>query len=372
MKRYFKKLDTLLLPPKQRYRYSPYAWLIYLFFFFVSFFANSREPYQYPLMLLGVVVFLFLYFRLFWISQVQVKYYLILMALHASIMTLLTQGASVFFVYVGAFCCRLGSPKKAIAGIALLLLWVVTLSYWFKLSPYFYLPAIVFSTFIGFMNIYQFEIDKKNKALDLSQQEVRQLAQTAERERIARDLHDLIGHTFSVLTLKADLAGKLIDRDPQRAKQEVKELENLSRDALSQVREVVSGFRSADIKAELAATKYLLQSNDIDFDYQLSELNIDEQLNKELALMIKELTTNVLKHANATKVSAAILVDEKGLQLNYIDNGIGIKANQNKGFGLKGIAERLQQWHGELSIGNTDKGCKVMITIATKWLGQGA
>lgn len=370
MKTLLKKLDHRLLPRTERYRYSPYVWLIYLFFFFVSFFANVRPPLDYALMIVGIAAFLYLYFNIYWVNQARVKFNIIGIIAIGTGLTFLSQGASVLFVYAGAFCCMLGSPSKAIKAIVLIILYVILLSVVFKLSPYFYLPGIVFTSFIGGINIYQHEIDKKNKALELSQQEVQQLAQTAERERIARDLHDLIGHTFSVLTLKADLAGKLIDRDPDKAKQEIKELENLSRNALSQVREVVSGFRSADLKAELAATKYLLHSNDIDFDYSLSQLAINESLNKELAVIVKELTTNVLKHANATKVTAAIEQGEKGLSLSFYDNGKGLRQSDNKGFGLQGIRERLQQWQGELTIKGHKKGCEVDIFIADKQLEQ--
>ena len=93
----------------------------------------------------------------------------------------------------------------------------------------------------------------KDAALRLSQDEVRRLAATAERERIGRDLHDLLGHTLSLITLKLELSRKLIDRDPGAARLEITEAEKVARHALAEVRSAVTGIRAADLAAELAA-----------------------------------------------------------------------------------------------------------------------
>ena len=370
MLNWLKKLDAFLLPKTERYRYSPYVWLVYLFFFFMSFFNAPHSLWGYIMMPIGIALFLVLYFNVYWTDKSKVKYNIIGIVAVGSLMTILSQGASVIFVYAGAFCCMLGSARKAVMGLVSIVLWVLALSGIFQLSPYFFLPAILFSVFIGGINIYQHEIDLKQKQIRLSQQEVKHLAQTAERERIARDLHDLIGHTFSVITLKADLAGKLIDKAPDKARQEIKELENLSRDALSQVREVVTGFRSATLSSELASAKYLLQSNEIDFDYTLGDLTINDTVDKELAIIFKELTTNIIKHAEASRVKAVIDQTESGLTMTVSDNGRGIKdngENTKSGFGLTGIQERLSRWQGTLKINNR-KGCEVEVFIADQQL----
>ncbi|NQZ09630.1 MAG: sensor histidine kinase [Algicola sp.] len=362
-----KKINARLLPPGDGYHYSPYVWLAYLFFFFFSYFAVPHTIVEHLSMVAGILMFLALYFNVYWIEKSRVKFNIIGIVVVASLMTILSQGSSVLFVYAGAFCCKLGSPRKAVMGLISIALWITALSLVFSLSKYFYLPGGIFTLVIGALNIYQYEIDAKRKELKLSQQEVKQLAKTAERERIARDLHDLIGHTFSVITLKADLAGKLIDKDSERAKKEIKELENISRNALSQVREVVTGFRTSDLNAELASAKYLLQSNDIDFNYSLGELTIDEHTNKELAIIFKELTTNIIKHAKASKVTAAVEQDKNGLRLNVTDNGKGMATGSSDGYGLKGIQERLEKWQGSLKI-NSVKGCEIDIFISQEAL----
>ena len=245
-----------------------------------------------------------------------------------------TPGANVFLVYAGAFCCRLGNPRRAVIGLTGIVAWTLGLSWIYELSYFFYVPGLLFTLMIGGVNIYQAEIEKKRKQLLLSQEEVKTLARTAERERIARDLHDLIGHTFSVITLKAELAGKLVDKDLGRAKDEIKQLENISRDALKQVREVVTGFRSSDLNDEFAHAKFTLESNDINFQYQCEDIEIDDTTNKELAIILKELITNILKHAQASKVSATLSMIKDRVTLEVQDNGVGIKADEKKQDGL--------------------------------------
>ena len=94
----------------------------------------------------------------------------------------------------------------------------------------------------------------------MANDEIEHLAKVAERERIARDLHDLLGHTLSLITLKAELARKLVDRDPQRAKQEMQDVEQTSRAALADVREAISGYRGQGLAAELIHARQTLET----------------------------------------------------------------------------------------------------------------
>ena len=210
------------------------------------------------------------------------------------------------------------------------------------------------------INIYQYSLYQKHKELILSRQETKQLAKIAERERIARDLHDLIGHTFSVITLKADLAGRLIDKnsavDIAKARAEIQQLEDISRSALSQVREVVSGYRSSDLMAELANAKHLFVGVGIDFSYSiensiLSRLEANPQVHKELTIVVKELVTNVLKHAHASTVELTINANTEAIVFRMNDNGRGFANQGTTGFGLLGINERMEKIQAQVNIG---------------------
>src|SRR5690606_35477501 len=112
---------------------------------------------------------------------------------------------------------------------------------------------------------------ERDAALSLSHEEVRRLAALAERERIGRDLHDLLGHTLSMVALKSDLAGRMLERDPQAARAEIGEVSRVAREALAQVRRAVSGIRAAGIAAELASAKLLLETDGVAFSYRFDE-----------------------------------------------------------------------------------------------------
>lgn len=362
-----KKIDAFLLPPEEEMRYAAYVWLAYLSIFFVSLYAYRQGDYAIALSVVGTLSFLFFYFRGYWSNATRIIWDITAIAFIGSVMGYITPGASVFFVFAGAFCCRLGSAKKALYALVILTIWIALFSWFYSLHPFFYVPAAGFMWMIGGINIYQFEMDLKKKQLKLSQEEIRTLAKTAERERIARDLHDLIGHTFSVITLKAELAGKLIDKNQDKARIEIKDLENISRDALKQVREVVSGYRTSDLNTELAHAKYVLESNYIRFDYHYEEMDLAETIDKELAIVLKELVTNILKHANADLVSAKIYQQGEQVIMCVEDNGVGFSADKKagsnqSGFGLKGIQERAEKLSGRLSI-TSDTGAKFELSV---------
>ncbi len=352
----FKKIDRWLLPDRENYNVGAYVWLVYLLIFYISLISYHPVANSFIWAAIGTLIFLVIYFHAYQADTRQIKWHILAILILSSLLTLLSPGASVFFVYAAAFCCRLGSNKKAFIGIFLVIIWIITLSILLSLNVFFYIPAIVFSVLVGGMNMYQYNIGLKNKALLLSQQEVRHLAKISERERIARDLHDLIGHTFSVISLKAELAEKLLNSDCEKAKHEVQLIGDISRDALKQIREVVTGYRTSDLNTELAHAKYVLESNDISFEYKFEsgDFDIEDTINKELAIILKELVTNILKHAEASRVQVLISSHRSTIQLQVKDNGQGFKQQKNKGFGLKGIKERVSNLSGKVIIESED------------------
>ena len=120
--------------------------------------------------------------------------------------------------------------------------------------------SAIFPMIIGAGNTFFAERNRMNHKLRKANEEIEHLATVAERERIARDLHDVLGHTLSVITLKSELAGKLIDRDPARAGKEIREVEEISRQALSDVRDAIRGYRSKGLAAELVQAKSTLET----------------------------------------------------------------------------------------------------------------
>jgi two-component system sensor histidine kinase DesK len=354
-----KKIDSWLLPRNLNEQFSPYMWLIYLPLFFVPVVLFHKDPMDVVWTLLALIVFLGLYFHVYWVKSQDVIYHIIAILLIGTLAAFVTATACTLFIYAGAFCSRLKPLKYAVAVLIGLLVWIAVISWLFNFEVYFYMPALTFGLIVGILNIYQCILYQNKQELILSRKETQRLAQVAERERIARDLHDLIGHTFSVITLKADLAGRLLDKgqqkDLEKARNEMKQLEDISRDALSQVREVVSGYRTSDLLSELANAKNVFASVDIEFQYQFEDIEeqqieLDSASNKELAIVLRELVTNVIKHAKATQVTVTIKHSNGKIVLAMQDNGQGFENSQHKGFGIKGIEERIHKLHGFVSI----------------------
>ncbi|MEO6688858.1 MAG: sensor histidine kinase, partial [Dokdonella sp.] len=176
----------------------------------------------------------------------------------------------------------------------------------------------------------------------------RRLASLAERERIGRDLHDLLGHTLSLITLKSELAVKLFDRDPLAARREIVDVERVARDALGQVRRAVSGIRTAGLGAELASARLLLESIDVRLDYTLPDAGLPPEIETVLALTVREAVTNIQRHARATRARVEVAVDASEAHALVIDDGVG--QTIVPGNGLSGMRERLQSLGGSLEI----------------------
>src|SRR5690606_23327137 len=149
----------------------------------------------------------------------------------------------------------------------------------------------------------------RNAQLRLSQEEVQRLARSAERERIGRDLHDLLGHTLSLVAMKSELALKLFERDPAQARRQMAGVERIPRDALVQVRRAVSGIRAAGIETELAGARLGLLSAGVRLDYRLQPLSLPVETETVLALAVREAVTNVMRHASASRVEVELVAD---------------------------------------------------------------
>jgi len=200
----------------------------------------------------------------------------------------------------------------------------------------------------------------KDAALRLSQEEVRRLAATAERERIGRDLHDLLGHTLSLITLKLELSRKLFDRDPAAARREIAEAEKVARHALAEVRSAVTGFRAADLAAELAAARLLLEASGVALDYGTPP-DMPETLERPLSLVLREAATNIARHARATAAGVSFAVGGGELRMRIADNGRGgIGADGN---GLSGMRERVRSLGGRIEIASPRGGTCIEVAV---------
>ena len=184
------------------------------------------------------------------------------------------------------------------------------------------------------------------------QAEKEQLAADAERERIARDLHDLLGHTLSVIVLKSELAGKLAERDPARAAQEIREVERIARGALSEVRSAVSGYRGSGLRAELARCKLALGTAGVRLELDAEALTLPTSVEYAMEMVLREAVTNIVRHAGARAVTVRIGQEGHQFVLEVQDDGAG-RRGAAEGTGLTSMRERVRAAGGQFGLSST-------------------
>lgn len=236
-----------------------------------------------------------------------------------------------------------------LAANALFSIWALYVGYpWQAL-----LSIVVSSVIVSIVVDVQRRFLARDAALKLSQDEIRRIAATAERERIGRDLHDLLGHTLSLITLKLELSRKLLDRDLQAARREIGETESVARKALAEVRSAVTGIRATDLAAELAAARLMLESSCVHLECGELPSDLPRRAECALALILREAATNIARHAAASRARVELRREGDLLHLSVIDNGRGgVSAEGN---GLRGMRERVQALGGALNI-DSEKG----------------
>lgn len=257
-------------------------------------------------------------------------------------------GGTSYIIYSCAYLAFFGSTRQAVAAMLGVVAAYVLLAYMQGWPWVVTLSMTMVALSVGGGNLAYRLNARKDAELRLSHEEVRKLAALAERERIGRDLHDLLGHTLSLITLKSELANRLFDRDPAAARREIADVERVARDALSQVRRAVTGIRAAGIAAELASAKLLLESSGTHLEYMLADVELPPEIETVLALVMREAVTNVQRHANASQVGIALENAAQLLVLRIDDNGRG--GLIVPGNGLTGMRERLAGIGAELTI----------------------
>lgn len=178
------------------------------------------------------------------------------------------------------------------------------------------------------------------------------MAATEERLRIARDLHDVLGHTLSLITLKSELASRLADVDLDRAQQEMRDVERIARSAMSEVRRTVAGERHPVLAAELDAARQLLLAADINVQVEGGEQVLPDEIASIFAWGVREGVTNVVRHSRARRCRVLLERSRDEVWLRITDDGAGTDAPV-PGTGLAGLRQRVEEMGGTLSFAPT-------------------
>jgi two-component system, NarL family, sensor histidine kinase DesK len=323
-----------------------YIWLAYLVFFLMHPVLDHVSWKEQTVDGLGLAAFLILYFIFFHCRRPWNLLCLTGMVLLGIGFAPFNGGGAAFFIYPSCFIPFAVDTELAAVELLAIVLTIIGLESWLLHLPRtFYLPAAFFSLFLGAANIFFAQRNRINQKLLAANQEIEHLAKVAERERIARDLHDVLGHTLSVIILKSELAGKLMDRDPARAKAEIADVENTSRAALADVRSTIRGYRSHSLEAELKRAKAALETAGVALRSETEEIGLTPAQESVVALVLREAVTNVVRHSQARNCSLRLSPMNGNCLLEIRDDGRGGGVEGN---GLRGMRERLEALGGTL------------------------
>ena len=215
-------------------------------------------------------------------------------------------------------------------------------------------------TIIGVVVFSASELRRTNRELVEAREELARLAVADERARIARDLHDTLGQSLSLITLKSELAGRLLPDDPGRAKAEVGDIEQVAREAMASVRDTVAGSRRPTLEAELAAARHALAAADIAPTIEASGEGLPPVVDAVLAWTVREGVTNVVRHSGARHVQIRIGRTGDWAEASITDDGLAERspatAGLGAGSGLNGLSDRVTALGGRFEAGHVAGG----------------
>lgn len=355
-----------LLPKNTGIGWLPYAWLAFLGFFIVGMFVPPVTGTRIFLNLATLAIFLVTFFRCYWIDhgkQLAIPISIIvILGVSASI---INPGASVLFHYASFFAGRLGNLKHSVITITVILILIVASWYFGGHRLQYLFSGGLVSLALGIMGTQIYRSDMIQRQLNKSEAERKELAVIAERERIARDLHDIVGHALTVVSLKSQVAHKMVGSDPDQARNELDEISTIASDALSEVRKTINDYRLSGIQSAIDDAEQALKAAGIKANFQ--EIDIPQNLASEheqaLSMVLKETVTNVIRHSHATACEIVLHNNDEQIMMTVNDNGSGFESQD--GNGLKGIRERISSVNGILKISNKN-GTRIKVSIPTE------
>ncbi|MGY1616664.1 sensor histidine kinase [Geodermatophilus sp. SYSU D00691] len=217
-----------------------------------------------------------------------------------------------------------------------------------QLGELFILPVICLLTAFALQGTRH--LISINAELTEAREELARNAVAEERLRFARDLHDLLGHSLSLIALKSELAGRLAERDPARAREEMADVEAAARRALAEVRDAVSGYRQVSLGQALAEARSALSAAGVGLRAPAVP-PLPAAVDAALGWVVREATTNVLRHSGARSVTVELVTTNADATLTVTDDGHGPSGTATGGAGLSGLAERVEALGGHFESG---------------------
>ncbi len=342
-------------------------YILYVLFIFVQPSADHESWRQWSLAGASVLVFLFLYAGAFLVRGRIGLLSIALMVVLGFAYAPVNGGASCFLIFAGAFFGFYFAPAVACSLLAGLIAADSLESWLLHLNSWFWGSSVAMIAIVGLGNVYAAKEKRSTAKLRLAHEEIERLAKVAERERIARDLHDVLGHTLSVIVLKSELASKLIEQNMDRARAEISEVEQIARDALAEVRHAIRGYRAGSLAEEFARARSTLETAGIRAEFETRQARasvpkLSAAQETVLALVVREAITNVVRHSSAGICRILLEQDARHYRIQIEDDGRGGAAEE--GNGLRGMRERVEALYGNMTR-ESSRGTRLTITIPT-------
>ena len=345
------------LPPEQGR--MPWFWLLSLGYLFWKYAYVPPSAVEAALLALTIAVFIPLYCASFWARGWWVGACMLAGCLLGVAWTPWNIGAATFFVFACAMAARITSLRHAVlamVGVILLGALASLLVEGARMRFLFLTPILTICLPVGMGAIMDARLRRSRQELMRKQEEVEHMATIAERERISRDLHDLLGHSLSLIALKAELAGKLAARDTENSRaacrREIADIEAAARQALAEVRTAVSGYRESGLAHALAGARASLAAARVELCEQVERVDLAPAAEHVLALALREAVTNVVRHAGARRCTLSLALEGNNAVLRVTDDGARLRTGTDlrQGNGLSGMRERAAALGGRLAL----------------------
>ncbi|MFF1991607.1 sensor histidine kinase [Bacillus mycoides] len=353
--------------PKQM-GFFPYMWFVYLLFPIYN--LTQVSGWKLAIGIGMLMVFIVTYRQLYFVQKTFILWACIQMSL-TFLFAVFYNPFMIFFGFFTASAMGFAPSKKVFRllwGLLIVMLGAfifvnfnqLTTTSLVNIVPMFILMLL---TPFGMRNFNQKKMLKNQ--LNEANEQIKDLVKREERQRIARDLHDTLGHTLSLITLKSQLVEKLIVKNPERASIEAKEITQTSRTALKQLRELISDMRMITVEEELEQIKAILQAANIELEIKqeasASSLSPIEQ--NILGMCLREAVTNIVKHSKATECIVSVLESQGELILKVEDNGVGLENQNHDGNGIRGMKERIALIDGFVELATINPGTLLIVKV---------
>ncbi|MEO6218534.1 MAG: histidine kinase, partial [Sphingomonas sp.] len=340
---------------------GPLPWLAYLPFYVLPWLWQPPTRLAVIAAVIGLAVFLPVYLTGYRATGMRLlASSCIVMAVAAALATL-GGNWTVYAIYAAAMAGGLRSTRLAgwmIGGIAVL---TATLGVALSQPLLWWLPGVLLVVTTGFSVIQREAIHDRNEALLLAQEEVRRLSRTAERERITRDLHDVVGRTLTLIALKSDIAVRLSADDPAAAAEEMRNVAGAAREGLGELRAALAGVAGGSLAREAEVSRGVLAAAGVVSAFEGDPESVPPDAGAVLAMTLREAVTNVIRHAGAGHCHMAISILDGVARLTVEDDGCG--GSFSEGTGLGGMRQRLTAAGGSLSLERAAPGTRLAAMV---------